>query len=149
MAYYIARRSIRELPDTIGRLTKRLDDLTADQTTLAAHERDPIHLGREYASEDLPKALGRQLDRLPAEVRETRPFPIGTFRGLAFGVVLYRFGAPEVYLEGAAKRHGPLARDAGPRAVLNALDRLAESYTRQCDAAAQDLAIAEGQLRDH
>ena len=37
----------------------------------------------------------------------------------------------------------------GPRAVLNALDRLADSYPGQRAATAQDLAIAQGQLRDH
>ncbi len=56
----------------------------------------------------------------------------------------------EVFLEGAATRHGMLSRDAsGPRAVLNALDRLAGSYQGQCAPPGQDLAIAEGQLRDH
>jgi hypothetical protein len=33
--------------------------------------------------------------------------------------------------------------------VLNALDRLAGTYQSQCDHTAADLAIAEGQLRDH
>jgi hypothetical protein len=55
-----------------------------------------------------------------------------------------------VFLEGAATRHGQLSRDhRGPRAVLNALDRLAESYPGQRDTTRQDLAIAQGQLRDH
>ena len=43
-----------------------------------------------------------------------------------------------------------LSREPTARgAVLNALDRLAGSYPSQCDAARQELAIAEGQLRDH
>ena len=59
-------------------------------------------------------------------------------------------GAAEVFLEGAATRHGMLSRDPhGPRAVLNALDRLAGTYENQVDDIRQDLAIAEGQLRDH
>ena len=33
--------------------------------------------------------------------------------------------------------------------MLNALDRLAGTYQGQCDTTAADLAIAEGQLRDH
>ena len=37
----------------------------------------------------------------------------------------------------------------GPRAVLNALDRLAGGYEPRCDTARQDLAIAEAQLRDY
>ena len=47
---YLARRSIRELPETIDRLTKRVADLTADLATLAAHAGDPITIGdRPYA----------------------------------------------------------------------------------------------------
>ena len=44
-----------------------------------------------------------------------------------------------------------LSRDHhGPRAVLNALDRLADSYARpDATPRRQDLAIAEGQLRDY
>ena len=41
-----------------------------------------------------------------------------------------------------------IARDAGPRAVLNALGRLADTYPNQIATARQDLAIAEAQLRD-
>jgi hypothetical protein len=55
----------------------------------------------------------------------------------------------EVFLEGATVRHGMLAQDAGPRAILNALDRLADSYEAQAATARRDLAIAEGQLRDY
>ena len=58
--------------------------------------------------------------------------------------MLHPDGAAEVFLEGAATRHGMLSRDhRGPRAVLNALDRLAGSYQGQCDATAADLAIAQ------
>src|SRR5207302_9629716 len=35
------------------------------------------------------------------------------------------------------------------RAVLNAVERLAGTYEGPCDAARQELAIAQGQLRDH
>ena len=52
-------------------------------------------------------------------------------------------------MEGATTRHAQIARDAGPRAILNALGRLADSYGSQLAATGQDLAIAEGQLRDH
>jgi hypothetical protein len=37
----------------------------------------------------------------------------------------------------------------GPRAVLNALDRLANGYGSDCDRVRQDLGIAESQLRDY
>jgi hypothetical protein len=119
---YLARRSLRELPDTIARQRKRLADLSADQATAAAHERDPLTIGdRAYRSDDAMAALGRRFDALPDTVRETRRFPLGRYRGLAFGLVLHAGGAAEVFLEGAATRHGMLSRDhRGPRAVLKA-----------------------------
>ena len=96
------------------------------------------------------KPLAKQLNALPDKVHETRPVPLGTYRGLRFGLVLYPHGAPDVFLEGATMRHASLSRDShGPRAVLNALDRLAGSYDAQAATARKDLAIAEGQLRDY
>jgi len=148
---YLARRALRELPETIRRLTARIAGLSTDLTTAAAHERDPLTVGGQvYRGDDAPAALGRRLDALPETVRETGRFPIGRYRGLAFGLVLHPGGAAEVSFEGVVTSHGMLSRDhRGPRAVLNALDRLAGSYRGQCDAARQDLAIAEGQFRDH
>jgi hypothetical protein len=37
----------------------------------------------------------------------------------------------------------------GPRAILNAAERLAESYASECDRIERELAIAESQLRDY
>jgi hypothetical protein len=83
-------------------------------------------------------------------MQQSKRFPLGHYRGLAFGLVLHAGGAGEVFLEGAATRHAMLSRDhQGPRAVLNALDRLSGSYDGQCNATAADLAIAEGQHRDY
>ena len=148
---FLARRALRELPETITRLKGRLENLTADLATATAHERDPLTIGdRSFGSDDAMSALGRRLDALPDTVRETRRFSLGRYRGLDFGLVLHSGGAADVFLEGAATRHGMLSRDHhGPRAVMNALDRLAGSYQGQCDTARQELAIAEGQLRDH
>jgi N12 class adenine-specific DNA methylase len=148
---YLARRSVKELPDTIARLKGRHADLSADLGTLAAHERDPLIVGaRSCRRDDELAILGHRLDALPEKVRESTNLRLGQYRGLEFGLVLHAGGAAEVFLEGAVTRHGLLSRDhRGPRAVLNALDRLADSYQEQRDATAADLAIAEGQLRDY
>ncbi len=145
---FLARRAIRELPDTIDRLEGRLAALSADQATTLTHGRDPLTItGR---SGDAMASLSDRLDTLPEKVRETKRFPIGRYRGLAFGVVLYPGDAADIYLEGAANRHGQLSRDhRGPRAVLNALDRLAAGYEGQCEGTRSELTIARGQLRDH
>lgn len=147
---FLARRALRELPETIRRLNERLERLSADLAIATAHGQDPLVIGGATDRDDAQAALGRRLDALPESVRETKRFPLGRYRGLVFGVVLHPGGGAEVFLDGTASRHGMLSRDhQGPRAVINALDRLAASYPGQCQATATDLAIARGQLRDH
>src|SRR5207253_450822 len=97
---YVARRSVRELPGTIDRLAQRLSGLTADLATATAHAADPLIIGgRTAAREDAMDLLGQALDALPHFVRETRPFPLGLYRGLRFGVILHPQFAPEAFLE--------------------------------------------------
>jgi hypothetical protein len=94
--------------------------------------------------------LGDALDTLPVQVSQTKRFPLGQYRGLRFGVLMHPLGASEVYLEGAATRDALLSREHhGPRAVLNALERLANGYGSECERTGKDLDIAESQLRDY
>jgi hypothetical protein len=61
-------------------------------------------------------------------------------------MVLHPQWSPEVYLEGATTRIETLSRDHhGPRAVLNALERLANGYAADCARVKQELSIAESQ----
>ena len=142
---------MRDLPGTIASLSERLSNLTADQTTAAAYASDPIIIGkRRFAREDATAALAEQLDSLPHNVRERTRVPLGTYRGLRFGLVVHSQFPPDVYLEGAITRQSTLSRDhQGPRAVLNNLERLANIYGSECDRVRQDLSIAESQLRDY
>ena len=148
---YVARRSVRDLPGTIASLSERLANLTADLRTLTDHADDPITLGsRTYPRQDISGILGGQLESLPVHVRDTRRIPLGIYRGLRFGLVLHPQFPPDLYLEGALIRQSTLSRDhQGPRAVLNAVERLANTYAAECDRARQDLSIAESQLRDY
>ncbi len=148
---YVARRSVRDLPSTIDSLHERLSKLTADEATATAHASDPITLGkRPWSREDAPSVLADQLDHLPRNVRDTTRVPLGTYRGLRFGLVLHPQFPPDVYLEGAITRQATLSREhQGPRAVLNALERLAGGYGSECVRVRQDLSIAESQLRDY
>jgi N12 class adenine-specific DNA methylase len=148
---YVARRSVRDLPGTIGRLSERLTNLTADMATATAHADDRITIGnRSYSRDDTPAALADYLHTLPEKVMQKQRIPLGTYRGLRFGMVLHPQFAPEVYLEGATTRHDTLSRDHhGPRAILNALERLAGAYGSECTRVQQDLSIAEAQLRDY
>ena len=90
---FIARRSVRELPATIARLTERVTDLTADSATIEAHAGDPITVGgRAYLREDALTVLGNRLKSLPDAVHETHRVALGTYRGLEFGIVLHPLG---------------------------------------------------------
>ena len=119
--------------------------------TATAHDEGPITIGNRTASrEDVGELLGERLDSFPKNVRETRRFPLGLYRGLSFGLILHPQYAPEAYLEGATTWQSTLSREHhGPRAVLNALERLAGTYDTQCTSIRQDLAIAEAQLCDY
>lgn len=148
---YVARRALRDLPEKIPRLKQRVEALSTDLATVTAHEHDPITIGgRSCRRDDVLGVLASRLDALPERLRESRRITLGQYRGLAFGLVLHANDSAEVFLEGATTRHGMLSRDhRGPRAVLNALDRLSSTYEDQRNAASQELAIAEGQFRDH
>ncbi len=65
-------------------------------------------------------------------------------------MVLHPQFPADVYLEGAITRHATLSRDhQGPRAVLNALGRLASGYRSGFVRVRQDLTVAKSQLRDY
>ena len=147
---FLARRNVRELPETIARLKTRLDELSADLETATACRDEPATLdGVVYPREKFLSALGARLEALPEEVRETRRFVLGQMRGLTFGVVMHRFSAPEVFLEGRGERRSQLSRESqGPRAVSNALERLVSSYESRCEECRRDLALSEVKLRD-
>ena len=148
---YVARRSVRDLPRTIADLAERLSNLTTDQATVTAHAADLIAIGSCTRSrEDAPGILASHLDSLARNVRETCRVSLGIYRGLRFGLVLHPQFSPDVYLEGAATRQSMLPREHhGPRAILNAVERLATAYRSECDRVRQDLAIAESHLRDY
>jgi len=148
---YVARRSVRDLPGTIAGMSDRLAKLTTDQQTVTVHAGDPITIGgRTPAREDISDILGGKLDALPRDVRDTRRIPLGIYHGLQFGLVLHPQFPPSVFVEGAIARHSALSREhQGPRAVLNALERLATGYDAECARVRQDLAIADSQLRDY
>lgn len=148
---YLARRSLRELPEAIAQLSKRLADLTADMATAEANAESPIAIGnRSVLPEDAAVLLGERLDSLSPWVRETTRISLGAYRGLGFGLLLHPQFAPEIYLEGAVTRQSMLSREHhGPRAILNAVERLAGSYVSECERVRQELTIAENQLRDY
>ncbi|MFO0888323.1 MAG: DEAD/DEAH box helicase family protein [Isosphaeraceae bacterium] len=146
---FLARRGVRELPEIISRSKTRLSEVTADFATAREHESDPVTFdGVSCPREKLMAVLGGCLDALPEEVKETRRFPIGRVRGLGFGLIRHRFFPPEVFLEGATTRVAQVARDAGPRAVWNAVERLFSGFEPTIQKRTGEIAQAETKLRD-
>src|SRR5439155_10813347 len=125
----------------IANLSERLSSLTTDQATATAHADDPITIDRRTCSrEDAPGILASHLDSLSRNIREKRRVPLGIYRGMRFGLVLDPHFPPDVYLEGTITRQSGLLREhQGPRAVLNAVERLANAYGSECARVRQDV----------
>jgi N12 class adenine-specific DNA methylase/SAM-dependent methyltransferase len=142
---YLARKNLRELPQTIERLEKRIADLTADLATIRGN--NAFLVGDKPLAE---ATLARALNAIPENVDRPRRFPLGWYHGLSFGIERHPGGTADVYLEGRAFRKTTLSRDSqGPRAVTNALARLASSYEEQCETARKEMTLAQTQLRDY
>jgi N12 class adenine-specific DNA methylase len=148
---YVARKRLKELPADIARLEARRDALSFDIATAQAHAHDTVTIGeRRYAREEALDALGERLHAMPASVIEARSYPLGVTRGLTFSLDLHPHDAPAVRVQGAATRFLELSREhRGPRAVLNAVDRLIGSDDAERERTRRDLALAQGQLRDY
>ncbi len=148
---YLARRRLRELPETIDQLSQRLSNLTADMETVEGPRRRPLSSAAAPLTAET-RSTSSALAWTPCRNTSARAAASlwASYRGLHFGVMLDPQYAPEVYLEGAITRRSPLSREHhGPRAVLNALERLAGGYGSECSRVQENLGIAESQLRDY
>jgi N12 class adenine-specific DNA methylase len=148
---YLARKNARELPETLARLKTRLEEATADHETAKANRGAPVVVGGvECRPEEAFSALGEALKDVRWEVFETRRATLGRMRGFRFGIITRRAFSPEVFIEGEGTRVVPLSREArGPRAVLNALDRLFDGFDGSIGEIQRELALAEAKLKDY
>ncbi|MFL5328566.1 MAG: DEAD/DEAH box helicase family protein [Gemmataceae bacterium] len=148
--HYLARRGVRELPAKIARLSDHLAGLTADGETVTAHAQTPIAIGEFVGPiEGAIEALGSLLQKMPKYVPDRRRIELGTYCGLRFALKLHPHFGPEVCLEGTTALRTTLGEHHGPRAVLNAAERVARSYASESARGRQELSIAEAQLRDY
>ena len=147
---FLARRSVRELPEHIARQEQRLQALTADAATLSQHRDDPLVIrGNVIAADQRLAILGGHLDQMPDDVPRTKRLQLGQFRGLEFALDRHPGGATDVVLLGKTDQHASLSKESqGPRAVWNALNRLADSYDSMCEEASNKLSLSRNQLRD-
>ncbi len=148
---FLARRALRELPEVIERAQQRIAGLSADVATAGAYPGNHFRIGgQELTRAEATESLAFRLKGLPERVPALQRIPLGSYRGLAFGLVLHPHGTPEAYLEGKATRHLQLSREhQGPRAVLNAVTRLLDSYPGLIEGNRRELALADTQLRDY
>ena len=73
---FLARRNLRELPQTIARLSDRLSKLTADLATAEAHADDLMTIGnRRCSREDAAGILGGAHHRSARSARNDRSRP--------------------------------------------------------------------------
>ena len=145
---YLARRKLKELPVQIERLEKRRGALTADQETVAGGDAGIVIIGgTSVPARDAPPALARALEQVPGTAG--RRFALGRYRGLLFGIEHRGTGA-SVYLTGHADLSAPLANESpGPRAVLNALNRIVDSYAERIESNTKERDLARSQFRDY
>jgi hypothetical protein len=149
---YLARNRLRELPGRIERLEEKLERLSADAATCRAQAGATLVIGKVTpADKDQVAILGQLMERLlPRSVQQMVSVPLGQFHGLTFGMVMHPWQAPQAYLAGRAVHHENFNKpDPGPRAVLNALDRLADRYSSDCHYLQRELDVAKNQLRDY
>ena len=111
--------------------------------------KSPSGVGRTHAK-TFPLFSARRSTGLPKRVLSrpaSRWAPIAAYAsGWSFG----RNSQLKSISKAGALREDTLSREhQGPRAVLNALERMADGYGFACLGIRQDLAIAEGQLRDY
>jgi N12 class adenine-specific DNA methylase len=145
---YLAGRRNKELPDAIESQKQRLVTLEADSRTTKAHADDPITIGNRQG--EVIEALGDRLNSIPLAIGQTRKVELGNYRGLKFGLVIHPTYSPEAYLEGACTRTTQMSREHhGPRALLNAVERLANGYAFDCKRERENLGVMENQLRDY
>lgn len=148
---FIARRQVRDLPNVIQNLQARLASLTADLHTVEISQDLPMFIGRKpILRADIPVVLEKRLDAMPTKLVDSVRFPIGSYRGVNFGLILHPRGSADLYLEGEMTRITALSgTNPGPRAVLNGVERLLSSYANEITRIEQDTSLAETQLHDY
>jgi hypothetical protein len=142
---------LRDLPEQIATLEQRAAHLSQDLATAKAHAGDPLTIaGRKYAKDEVVDALAARMKQAPFAPSRSEQFSLGEYHGLSFGLSLSLGQTPEVYVQGAVHRRGRLSREfQGPRAVLNAVERVIEGYAAERDRTERDLAIDRSKLRDY
>ena len=98
---------MRELPETIARLERRIAGLTQDIATAETHKYAPLTIGgRRCGKGEALELLAARLQILPAGVIETAHGPLRvSIAACRFGIVpVPPIASPEICVEGAPVR---------------------------------------------
>jgi hypothetical protein len=105
---------------------------------------------RPRRKKDVQEALAAVRRTVPTMVFQHCCIPLRVYRGLAFSLDLSLRDNPSICVEGTATRFLDLSSNhPGPRAVMNAVARLVDSYELIRDRDREDLKIAQGQFHDY
>jgi len=148
---FLARRKVRELPDTIAHLETKIAQLATDSEKLTSHAEAPCMIDELPCPRDqVISRLSEKLESLPKSIYESKKFHLGTYRGIPFGVVLHPQFPMDVYLEGKAFQMANLSREhQGPRAVFNAVERIATNTPVRLAKLQTELETSKVQLNDY
>ncbi len=128
---YVARRSVRDLPSTIASLNERLSKLSADEATATAHaERSDHHRQACRGHARTPRRPRPTSSTTCPAASATRPAcRLASTGACASAWSCIRNSRRTCTWKARSHASPALSRDhQGPRAVLNALERLATGY---------------------
>jgi N12 class adenine-specific DNA methylase len=147
---FLARRAVRELPNRITHQETHLKQLNQDWQTVQQSWEGLLVRGRAIPEGDAVSALSGVLESVPEHVDRPRQFPLGQFHGLKLLLEKHPNGAADVVLQGEAEQFEALSKESqGPRAVWNALNRLADSFEERLSKSLENLQLMQNQLRDY
>lgn len=147
---FLRQRKLKELPNAIAEAKRRLDSLQHDLIQSKDGGQVEFRMdGSTVARDDLFKLLQSRLESLPARSNSHSHAEIGEYRGLRFGLDVTPYGASDVFIEGAIRRTTPLSKDnTGPRAFLNAMKRILDTYDERIKEANASVTLLSKQLED-
>jgi N12 class adenine-specific DNA methylase len=150
-AQFLARRKVRDLPDSLKQLSDQIAKLTKDLEFFQSSASSRFVVGEVSCPRELmPQRIADRLESLPKSVYESRKMPLGFYQGMTFGVIMHPQYPLDVYLEGAGLQMANLSREhQGPRAIFNAVERLVANMPAKLAKLAQDRDAMENQLRDY
>ncbi len=148
---FLIRRKLKELPQHIEKDVQYIHALSEDLNVIQSIDHPEFEIqGQRILSDDLFRALDDALLRIPERTQSIRHFALGKYHGLEFGIQVTPYGSKDVYVKGATTRLADTARDSlGPKAVMNALERIASSYQQRITMTEKDLQLCKQQLTDY